>query len=282
VADFWQTYFADSITKFSGYNIVNTVVYFAILFVAAFLVIFPLLNKRGIKFDFRFAIAVLGFVFLGSSARILEDLRLVQRSANPLEIGFYALSPGIYIAIGLYAIAALFFSLWAAKRFRADFTTVFAAIGYLSALPFVIFDFLRFTELAGFFLSLGFATVLLAVCWFCIRLWKPEIVKNKLNLLAIAGQALEGSSIFVATQFYSCGQSHGFSNIILGTAPLLFPMIKVALMAAIVYSLDTEIKNENLRGYIKLVLIILGFAMGTRNALTLGAGTCSAYSMAGH
>ena len=50
--------------------------------------------------------------------------------------------------------------------------------------------------------------------------------------------------------------------------------IAVGLILAILHYVDKEIQNENLRNFIKLFLIILGFATGLRDLMTLGVGTC--------
>ncbi len=273
MAGFVQTFFIDPITQYGGYNMVNTIVYLAILVVAAF-VIFRLLEKK-VKFDFTFALAVLPFVLFGSAARVLEDLRVFPRSANPLEAGFYTITPGIYIAVGIFTILALLVSLWLEKRFQVPFWKPFAAIGLLAAAPFFAYDLSRLQVLQGFAEVIVLAVVLSAIVWLAMKHWKPLFGKEKLNLLAICGQALDGSATFVATQFYSCGEQHVVSNIVLQYAPWLFPVLKVLLIAAVVYLLDEEVKNENARGYIKVVLIILGFAPGLRDLLTLAVGTCS-------
>src|SRR3989344_2100965 len=93
--DFIQQYFFDPILEYSGYNIVNTLVYGIILLVVAFYLVYPFFNRKGVKFDTKFALAVLAFVLFGSTIRILEDLRIFGRSANPLDPGFYTITPGI-------------------------------------------------------------------------------------------------------------------------------------------------------------------------------------------
>ncbi|MFH0714241.1 MAG: DUF63 family protein [Candidatus Diapherotrites archaeon] len=270
--DWLQQYFVEPITHYGGYNLVNTAVYLVILVVAAY-IIFRLLDKR-VKFDFKFALAVLPFVLLGGSARVIEDLHVFTRSANPLEPGFYTLTPGIYIAVGLFTIAALLLSLFLAKKFRVEYWKPFAAIGIVSFLPFLAFDLLRFQEWTGFFEVVALAVLISLAVWSAMKKWKPSFGKDKLNLLAIAGQALDGSATFVSTQFFSCGEQHVVSNVILQYAPWLFPILKVALIAAVMYLLDSELKNENARSYIKTVLIILGFAPGLRDLITLAVGTC--------
>src|SRR3989339_1483327 len=148
--DFFWEYFCKPIVEETGYNLVQTLAYAAIALLVAFLVIYPFFNKRKVKFDFKFGLAVLGFIILGSSARLIDDLHLTERSCNPLDWNFYLITPGIYIAIGVFAIVALIAAILVEKKFKKDKIKVFGIIGYLAALPFLAFAFLNFKEWPGF------------------------------------------------------------------------------------------------------------------------------------
>ncbi|MBU1120968.1 DUF63 family protein, partial [Candidatus Micrarchaeota archaeon] len=41
IAEFFNTYFCESITQYQGYNPVNTIVYIAILLFVSFFIIYP-------------------------------------------------------------------------------------------------------------------------------------------------------------------------------------------------------------------------------------------------
>jgi uncharacterized membrane protein len=117
--------------------------------------------------------------------------------------------------------------------------------------------------------------IIMGLAYFIAKKIKPELVYDKLNLLAVGGQALDGTATFVATQLLTCGEQHPLSNAILGVFPVLFVLIKVAVAFAIIYYVDKEIEDPNLRGFIKVFIMILGFAPGIRDAFTVGVGTCS-------
>ena len=273
--DFIQEYFLNPILDYSGYNIVNTLVYGIILLVVAFYVVYPYFNKKGIKFNSGFAVAVLAFVLFGSTMRILEDLKIFPRAADPLNPAFYTITPGIYIVVGTFTILALIFSPWLSKKINKEAIKIFSAIGIAVAIPFVVFDFLNFKEPFYFALILLIWIIVMTVAYLIAKKLKPELVSDNLNLLADGGQALDGTATFVATQLLSCGEQHPLSNAILGFAPILFVLIKVAIAFAIIYYVDKEIEDPNLRGFIKIFIMILGFAPGIRDAFTVGVGTCS-------
>ena len=273
--EFIQQYFLDPILNYSGYNIVNTLVYGIILLLVAFYVVYPFFNRHGIKFDSKFALAVLAFVLLGSTFRILEDLKILPRAADPLNPAFYTITPGIYIAIGLFTILALIFSLWLSKRINKDAVHIFGAIGLAAAIPFIAFDFLNFKEPFYFGLILVAWLIVMALAYVIAKKIRPALVADNLNILAVGGQTLDGTATFVATQLLACGEQHPLSGAILAFMPLLFVLIKVAVAFAIIYYVDKEIKDPNLRGFIKVFIMILGFAPGIRDAFTVGVGTCS-------
>ena len=273
--DFVQQYFLSPILDYSGYNIVNTLVYGIILLIVAFYLVYPFFNKKGIKFDFRFAIAALAFVLFGSTIRILEDLKIFPRAADPLNPAFYTITPGIYIAVGTFTILALIFSLWLSKKINKDAIKIFGIIGIAAAIPFVAFDFLNFKEPFYFAIIVIAWLLIMAIAYFIAKKLKPELVMDNLNILAVAGQGLDGTATFVATQLLTCGEQHPLSKAILGVAPFLFVLVKVAIAFAIIYYVDKEIKDPNLRGFIKIFIMILGFAPGIRDSFTVGVGTCS-------
>ena len=273
--DFIQQYFLDPIINYSGYNFVNTLAYGIILLVVAFYLVYPFFNKKGIKFDFRFATAVLAFVLFGSTMRILEDLKIFPRAADPLNPAFYTITPGIYIAVGIFTILALIFSMWLSKRINKDAIKIFGAIGIAATIPFVVFDLLNFKEPFYFALILLMWIIVMTFAYLIAKKLKPELVSDNLNLLAVAGQGLDGTATFVATQMLSCGEQHPLSDAILGVAPLLFVLVKVAIAFAIIYYVDKEIEDPNLRAFIKIFIMILGFAPGIRDSFTVGVGTCS-------
>ena len=152
---------------------------------------------------------------------------------------------------------------------------IFGAIGLAAAIPFIAFDFLNFKEPFYFGLILVAWLIVMALAYVIAKKIRPALVADNLNILAVGGQTLDGTATFVATQLLTCGEQHPLSGAILAFMPLLFVLIKVAVAFAIIYYVDKEIKDPNLRGFIKVFIMILGFAPGIRDAFTVGVGTCS-------
>ncbi len=267
-------FFGKRIAEYGSYGIVEYIVYGAIMLALAFFVIFPALDRRGIRFNAKFMLALLPYILLGSAVHVLEDMHLLQRSWNPLELGYYFVTPGIYLLVAAVTLFCLFFSLFLSKKSGKDFHKIFAAIGIVLAAPVAVFELMNFRAWPGFFYVIAMLLAIVLVLIALGKLLKSRILQDNLNRLAIASQTLDGSATFIATQFFRCGEQHPASGFLLDLFPISFVIVKILLVLLIVYYIDKEIKRENLRGFIKIVIAILGFATGLRDLLTLGVGTC--------
>ena len=141
-------------------------------------------------------------------------------------------------------------------------------------MPIVFFEILNFQAWVGVIEVLLLVVVTTVLLVLIFQKLGKKILEPGLNKLAIISQTLDGFATLVATQFFFCGEQHPLSGFLLDSFPLSFVFAKIALVLVILYYVDKEIKNENLRNFIKIVIIVLGFATGLRDLLTLGVGTC--------
>ncbi len=273
-AQLFYDFFAKRIAERGLYGPAEYAVYGAIMLALAFFVIFPLLDRRGIKFDARFLAALLPYILLGSALRVLEDMALLPRSWNPLDLAYYFVTPGIYVLVALATMLSLAFSFFVSKRLGKSFHLVFAGLGLLLALPIVLFEVINFEAWLGFFAVLAMAFAITATLVLAFKKLKSRLLESRINAMVLASQVLDGSATFVATQFFFCGEQHPLSGYFLDLFPLSFVAVKIGIALLILHYVDQNIENKNLRGFIKLVVAILGFATGLRDILTLGVGTC--------
>lgn len=274
--DFIQEFFVKPIETYSGYNPVNTLVYAVILLAVAFGIVYPLFKRLGIKFGYRFTLALLPYILFGISFRLLEDLKILPRSANPFEIWYYTISPGIWVLIGLTTIVALLLAIVIAKRFKLDRIKVFGVIGALLALPLFLYALTFFVEPIGF-LAVVLGTVIVVLLVSRLRGQLFAGWQNRQNKLALAAQTLDGMATFVAIQFFHCGEQHFLPQAIISLTPALFPLVKLVLVILIIHYLNKEIEDERLKGFILAIIIILGFSTGLRDLFTLAAGSCGTF-----
>ena len=108
---FWETlfeFFGKRIAERGQYGPLEYLVYGGIMFAVAFFVVYPLLDRKDVKFDCKFMISLLPYILLGAALRVLEDMHLLPRSFTPLEPGYWVITPGIYISIAVVTIACFF------------------------------------------------------------------------------------------------------------------------------------------------------------------------------
>jgi uncharacterized membrane protein len=103
---FWGTIEADAREKSYGdvteaYNSVNTIVYAIILIVVIYW-LYKMFKKFKIDLDFKFFIAIIPFIIIGSVARALEDAELFFA-----PVVYLFIAPIIYIFIGVVVIGLI-------------------------------------------------------------------------------------------------------------------------------------------------------------------------------
>lgn len=105
------------------------------------------------------------------------------------------------------------------------------------------------------------------------------IFNRPINMLIVFGQSLDAVATFVGVDLYGYSEKHPLPDFFFqtfGTSAVFIP-IKLALACAIVYLIDISFKEELKRypiflGLIKIIVIILGLAPGTRDVLRTAMG----------
>ena len=98
--------------------------------------------------------------------------------------------------------------------------------------------------------------------------------------LMIFSQFLDGAATFIGIDFYGYYEKHVLPSLLIevtGTAAVMF-LLKFIMLVSIIYLLDVEYRrmmNELpvMNGLIRIVVVILGMAPGTRDMLWLALGT---------
>lgn len=280
---FIQEYFIQPMLDPSvpGYNPVNTIVYGIILLGIAFYVLYPFLNKRGIKFDFAFLQMLFPYIVFGSSLRVLEDQQILMRSTNPLEFGFYLFTPGIWFLTFAFVAIGMLIAWFAEKKFNHKFHTIATIFGIIIALPIFVYNLFQFTEWAAAIAIIALTAVLSGIVFWIGKKQHWKFLENPLAKAAFAGQILDASATFIALQFFSCGEQHFLPRLLFGAfGPVSFFFVKIPLMLLVLHYIHKEFiqdekSDKNLLGFILLFLAILGFATGLRDLFTVAVGTCT-------
>ena len=289
-----EDYFVSPIMERTGYNAVNTLAYAAIAIGALYLI---WRFMKGKKYDFSspaFLYAVSAFVLFGSTCRVLTDLSdagavasmatsgsalapfyAAIHSSGIFNYGFLTVTPGIYIVT-----AALFLlSLLIARAMKQEMFAAYA--GFLLWLPvaLAVLPFMSNWWYALLTLAVA-ASGALASFYVLERAGKVKLALYE--KLAIAGQALDGAATFIVIDIFSkeTGKNYFEQHVLssgIGTAtPLgffLFFLVKIALASAIVYFIRKEKMDKSDLALVLLVVAIMGFAPGIRDALRMLCGT---------
>jgi uncharacterized membrane protein len=106
-----------------------------------------------------------------------------------------------------------------------------------------------------------------------------KIYENPVNVFIIFGQMFDAAATFVGVDLYGYSEKHPIPDFFFqtfGTSAVFLP-IKLALGLAIVYVIDISFSDDlkdypNLKGLIKIIVIVLGLGPGTRDILRLVMG----------
>jgi uncharacterized membrane protein len=271
-----------------GYNLVNTAIYIILLVIACTGIYFTL--KKKIVFDKKFFLALVPYILFGISMRVimhqiesgLLTLPQIFKTANPLEIGFWFFTPGIWIlTFAIVLIGLVFGKVWEKLNYKR-----FIAIGLIAAIPPLIFNLMHFNNWIPFLLTAIIIVIAsYGLCWIINKYTKYKILNEKLNLFIVSGQAIDGISSSIAITFFGFGEQHVFSNLLLNISPLAFIGAKLFLAVMIAWSLDDYLNDaeqklkknpkklnekKNLVGFIKVIIAVLGFATGLASLFKLG------------
>lgn len=270
-----------------GYNLVNTTVFITLLIIAC-AIIYKTLNKK-VVFDSKFFVTLIPYIFFGISMRVIMHqieagllfLPGITKTANPLEMGFWFFTPGIWIITFLLVIMGFVFGeIW--KKIKLERVFWFGLI--IAIIP-LLFNLAKFNNWIWF---LGTAILIilisLTVCFAVNKFTKYKILLDKTNFFIVLGQGIDGIASAIAIAFFGFSEQHVVSNFVINIHPALFAAIKILLAVLICWSLDDYLKEEkekqktnkkakdktNLIGFVKVVIAILGFATGLASLFKLG------------
>ncbi|MFA5763291.1 MAG: DUF63 family protein [archaeon] len=283
MVDFFTEYFIRPMTDPSvqGYNIVNTIILIMLLIIACGAIYF-ILNKKT-KFNYDFMIAMIPYVLFGISMRVIMHqieagllvLPGIIKTANPLELGFYFFTPGVWILTFVMVVIGLLIG----EVYKKLKTKRVLYFGIIVALIPLLFNFLHFNNWPIFLCSLILIIIVsYGLCYLVNKFTKYKILADKLNFLIVLGQGFDGIASAVAISFFNFSEQHVFSKMIMDIHPGLFVLIKISIAILICYSLDDFAKEQkekgkdktNLISFIKIIIAILGLATGLASLFKLG------------
>lgn len=278
----WQyinKYYISGIINDTSYNPVDTVTYAIVLGIGLFLVL-KLLEKLNIELNTRFIIAVVPYIFAGSSLRVLEDSNIF---APPLRYLF--VTPIIYLF--MFASTLFFLTIAVNLESRGKIKDYHVFFGYAGMMWTVIniATLLVIGEVKNPIPAaaiLIFGAVAAGIIYLISRSLNFALLTNKLNISLLFAHLLDASSTFVGMDWLGYYEKHVAPTFFINLAGnytdhpslVMYPLkllVFIPVLYMLDYKFDTE-KEKRLIALMKLAILVLGLSPATRNTLRILMG----------
>ena len=260
---FLEEYFIEPMGHY--YTVPNTIAY-SIIFVFVVYVVYKYFLKRPgmkLKIDNRFMLSLVPFILLGGIMRSLEDAEFYQ--------GFFFVSPGIYVTVFLMTITSLVISLLVERHTGEKYWKTMIAIGSVLCAYNLYQVFSRgIIKWDGVLMILGLVA-LWSIVFGAVHLKFPKYL-SRVNYPILVSHLFDGSATFVALTYFSYVEQHVLPNFfigLLGGAWVMFPL-KILIVWPVLYLIDKNVEDKEFRTWLKVAVLILGLALGTRDMLKVG------------
>ncbi|MEM1578675.1 MAG: DUF63 family protein, partial [Archaeoglobaceae archaeon] len=242
-----------------GYNVVNTITWAVILVVTVFL-LYRYLEKR-FEINWKFIFATMPYIILGSASRVVEDAGFLSP-----PVSYVFMSPFIFFLIFLLAFPSLLIS---RRFFGANYYKVYAAIGLVCAISTLLLLFLNLRIENPLVLPYGIIFALSITSVFSLI---PK-TRNLLSLAVLFAHMLDGFESYLGIQYHNYVEIHVIPNLLVDKfGAVSLPVVKFIAISSILYLIDSSNEKENLKNFIKLVLLVFGLAPALRNGLRIMFG----------
>lgn len=245
------------------YTTIGTITY-GIILILAFLGTYKLLKRLKIKIDKKFFLALLPFIIYGGWTRALRDYGLGIYGQSSLFC-----SPPIYFFVYIITLASLLLSLVIERRTKKiSYEKTMILIGVI----LLVYN-LTLTTIRNFY---GFSIILILISLWSLVFYGIHRIRPKLLSLENAGilisHLLDASSTFTALTFFGFYEQHVLPNFFIKTLNLgswtMFPL-KIIVVWTVLYYIDKSKEDLFFKKFLKIVILILGLALGIRDFLSV-------------
>ena len=313
---FFEETFLNHYLYNGGFNVIDTLVYGAILIVGV-IGVYRLLKKIDIKIDRKFFLALLPFIFFASLTRAFRDYVytgitsgvLVKTPANfytDVSVNFetvystalshtksiipvpgipelYSLivtwfvTPGSYLITFALALAIFLVSVGIQKKFKIEYWKPMLVMGLLVLSMAVVTPIAKwFPLLQVLALAVPLTGLLLLVSWGLKKSkWeKPKEIVNYFSTCILSVHLLDAAATSVAINFYSFSEQHVLGGSFFGNlggfyGAIAFFLSKIVVVYLAVWMFKKDVKDQRLRNFLFVIIIILGLAPGLRDTVSL-------------
>ena len=293
---FIDTYFISAL--YEEYNLYNTIVYTIIGILGIYLIgkIIVRLNQKGIErwgeeqfipiqMDTEFFVAILPYIFIGSTLRALQAISHQNKIISPYEIFgldifitpyVYVIMISLTLSVGIISIFISQEYLKDVQRFsnwRNTFLTIGIIIEIILFLP-IIFLLTDPYYIGGgviiLFLTGSFGLLFHLLGTYFSQRFIPGATIRREEILAMVTQMFDAFNTVIAIEFYLYQEQHYLPNILFNTPWGAWPflIIKFVVVLLFIYTIR-GLENKEISKWLLWVVFLLGLATGTRDFLRL-------------
>ncbi|HIP83960.1 MAG TPA: DUF63 family protein [Methanothermococcus okinawensis] len=258
-------YYIEPIERQSGYNFVQEITYGILLFLMVY-IFYRVCKILEIEIDERFALVTVTYTVLISLIRALVDRGYIPYT-------YYTVTPGIVVLIGIYYIMAVILSAIILKERYYLLATVIGVLPLLYLIPVFLKSIVHIEVLLYFF-----SLVFLVYTPLIYILEKVEPLKNTLKLqpldrYVILAQLIDGVSTALGVGLYNYWEQHPLPRFFMDHfGPFVMIPLKLIAVIAVLYILNLEVEDRDLRNILKIAVMALGLAPGLRNLFRIVMG----------
>ncbi len=267
---FLDKYYIHPIIYDSGYNWVNTISW-ALLFALVLLALLKILKKLEIEIDKKFIAAVVPYILVGATMRVIEDAELILA-----PLSYLLITPLIYFLVFVCCVFVLVISI---KTSKTSYNLIFGAVGLIWF--FANLAILLWTEeliSPGVILAVsGITAVIVGVIYLIAAKFGVHFLTDKLNLSVLAAHLLDATSTYIGIDILGdYTGKHVIENLIVkytGSAVGMY-LLKLGILIPVLYLMYTQFHEEEkeLKNIVLLALITIGLAPAVRNTLRMAFG----------
>ena len=281
-----------------GYNLYNTIIYTTLGILAIYLIahIIIRINKKGnerwgeehfipIQMDTEFFIAILPYIFIGSTLRTLQDIADQNKIISPYEIFGLRLfvTPYVYVITILLTLTIGITSIFISQEYLKDtqrfsnWRTTFLTIGII--IEIILFLPIVFLLTEPYYIGGGAIILILSGIFGILfnftaarlsQWYNPEAVIQREEKLAMITQMFDAFNTVIAIEFFNYQEKHYLPSILFNTPLGAWPFLVLKFIVVLLFIWAVRgLENKKLEKWLLWVVFLLGLATGTRDFLRL-------------
>ena len=223
---------------------------------------YKLLRRLKIKIDRNFFIGLFPFIIYGGLTRALRDhMRGIYQSN-------LFCSPPIYFFIFAVTWASIFLGLLIEKKTKKKYTYDKTMLAVGSLLVLYDLTLIDITNWTGFMIIVGIVSTW-AIIFFTLSHFKPKWLSS-INAGILVSHMLDASATFTALTFFGYYEQHVLPTFLINIfGPWIMFPLKISVVWIVLYIIDGSKEDKNMKNILKIMILILGLALGLRDLLTV-------------